>query len=203
MRRASRTHAESVQNARSIRSSAQETSGAFLAAGPDGGAVPLDPLLRRAVLATDGTVTKLIESLLERVVIEKLGQEPVAAPLAEWPDLAPGTAVLRRTVLIRGAGSRRIFLHAESLVVLERLDPVFREELAATDKPIGKLIREHRIESYRELLAERSEPAGARAPALGVDAGEPLIARTYRIHVGGRPAIQITERFLARDATGA
>jgi len=201
MRRASRTHAESVQNARSIHSSAPPTSGAFLASGPDGAAVPLDPLLRRAVLATDGTVTNLIESLLERVVIEKLGQEPVAAPLAEWPELAPGTAVLHRTVLIRGAESRRIFLHAESFVVLERLDPAFREELVATDKPIGKLIREHRIESYRELLAERSERAGLRAPALGVDAAEPLVARTYRIHLGGRPVIQITERFLARDAT--
>jgi chorismate-pyruvate lyase len=171
--------------------------------GRGGAAVPLDPVLRRAVLATDGTVTNLIESLLERVVIEKLGQEPVAAPVAEWPDLAPGTQVLRRTVLIRGAESRRIFLHAESLVVLERLAPALRAELAATDKPIGKLIREHRLESYREILASRNEPAGARAVALGVDAGEPLVARTYRIHLGGRPAIQITERFLARDASTA
>jgi chorismate-pyruvate lyase len=165
--------------------------------------VPLDSFLRRAVLATDGTVTNLIESFLEQVRIEKLGSEEVAAPLAAWPDLAPGTAVLRRTVLIRGAKSHRIFLHAESLLVLEYLDPVVRAELLATDKPIGKLIREHRIESYRELLGTTSEPAGPRAHVLGLDAAEPLIARTYRIHFGGRPAIQITERFLARDASEA
>jgi chorismate-pyruvate lyase len=188
-----------VQNARLIPHPPRVSS-----APPPRGArdsvVPLDPMLRRAVLATDGTVTNLIESLLERVVIEKLGEEPAAAPLAEWPDLAAGTAVLRRTVLIRGAVTRRIFLHAESLLVLECLDPLIREELCATDKPIGKLIREHKIESYRELLGSTSELAGPRAPVLGVDAAEQLVARTYRIHIGGRPAIQITERFLARDA---
>lgn len=202
MRRASRTHAETVQNARLIQHDPPATS-TPPPRGAGGSVVPLDPVLRRAVLATDGTVTNLIESLLERVVIEKLGAEPMVAPLAAWPELAAGTAVLHRTVLIRGAESRRIFLHAESLLVLECLDPVIREELLATDKPIGKLIREHKLESYRELLGSVSEPAGPRAPVLGVEATEPLIARTYRIHIGGRPAIQITERFLARDASEA
>jgi chorismate-pyruvate lyase len=202
MRRASRTHAETVQNARLIQHP-PPAAAAPPPRGAGGSVVPLDPLLRRAVLATDGTVTNLIESLLERVVIEKLGCEQLVAPLAAWPDLLAGTAVLHRTVLIRGAESRRIFLHAESLLVLECLDPAIREELLGTDKPIGKLIREYKLESYRELLGSAGEPAGLLAPVLGVDAAEPLIARTYRIHIGGRPAIQITERFLARDASEA
>lgn len=168
-------------------------------AAPGGAVVPLEPFLFQAVLATDGTVTNLIESFLERVRIEKLGEERAAAPVEEWPGLPVGTPVVRRTVLIRGVESGRIFIHAESLLVLDRLDPLLRRELCETDRPIGKLIREHRIESFRELLGSRSEPAGPRAAVLGCRAEDPLVARTYRIHFSGRPAIQITERFMSRD----
>jgi chorismate-pyruvate lyase len=151
------------------------------------------------VLATDGTVTNLIESFLEKVAIDKLAEEEIHAPVPEWSDLPKGTAILRRTVLVRGAESRRIFLHAESLLLLDRLDPELRRELLATAKPIGKLIREQRRESYRELLGIRAEAAAGRAAVLGCRPEDLLVARTYRIHFAGKPAIQITERFLAGD----
>jgi len=171
--------------------------------GPASGClVPLGAFLHQAILATDGTVTTLIESFREAVVIEKLAEETVVAPVPDWPDLPAGTALLRRTVLVRGAASHAIFLHAESLLVLDRLDPSLRRELLHTTKPIGKLIREQRRESYRELLGNRAEIAGERAEILGCAVADPLVARTYRIHFGGRPAIQITERFLAEVPAG-
>jgi hypothetical protein len=37
---------------------------------------------------------------------------------------------------------------------------------------------------------------------LGCNPEERLIARTYRIHFGGQPAIQITERFMGRAEDG-
>jgi len=168
-----------------------------------GALVPLGSFLHQAILATDGTVSTLIESFRERVEIEKLSEETVTAPVPEWPELPAGTALVRRTVLVRGAESRGIFLHAESLLVLDRLDPGLRGELLSTAKPIGKLIREQRRESYRELLGNRAEVAGERAAVLGCGPAEPLIARTYRIHFGGQPAIQITERFRAEVPTGS
>ncbi len=151
------------------------------------------------MLATDGTVTNLIESFLEKVEIDKLAEEEIRAPVPEWRELPKGTPILRRTVLVRGAESRRIFLHAESLLVLDRLDPALRRELLATAKPIGKLIREQRRESYRELLGIRAEAAAGRAAVLGCRPEDLLVARTYRIHFAGQAAIQITERFLAGD----
>ena len=196
MNRASRLQPAIVQDAIALPAS---RPGPPCPAAPGGAVVPLDPFLFRAVLATDGTVSNLIESFLEPVRIEKLGEERTSAPVAEWPDLPAGTPVVRRTVLIRGVESGRIFLHAESLLVLDRLDPALRRELSETDRPIGKLIRAHRIESFRELLGSRSEPAGPRAAVLGCRPADPLVARTYRIHFGGRPAIQITERFMSRD----
>ncbi len=187
MRRVPRPHPPATQNARPGR----------IAPGPGLGVARLNPFLRRAVLTTDGTVTNLIETFLEPVVVDKLAEERVAAPVPDWPELKPGTALIRRTVLIRGARTGQIFLHAESLLVLELLAPTIRRELLTTDKPIGKVIREHRLESYRDLLGSRSEEAGPRAHVLGVDPTAALVARTYRIHFNGRAAIQITERFLA------
>ena len=168
------------------------------AADPRAGAlVPLGSFLHQAILATDGTVSNLIESFRERVEIEKVAEEAVVAPVPEWPELPAGTALVRRTVLVRGADSHAIFLHAESLLVLDRLDASLKRELLHTQKPIGKLIREQRRESYRELLGNRAEAAGGRAEILGCAPGAALVARTYRIHFGGQAAIQITERFLA------
>jgi chorismate-pyruvate lyase len=174
-----------------------------IAPGSPGSVVPLGSFLRQAVLATDGTVSNLIETFLEPVMVEKVAEEDLVAPAPEWSDLPAGTPLRRRTVLVRGANTRRIFLHAESLLVLERLDPDLRRELTQTAKPIGKLIREQRRESYRELLGHRSEAAGPRAAILGCRPEDTLVARTYRIHFAGRPAIQITERFFAGESDEA
>lgn len=162
----------------------------------DSGRREFDAFLRRAIVATDGTVTNLIEEFVEPVVIVKLDERALDSRVpAEWPELAPGLDVVRREVLIRGAESGRVFLHAESLIVLDYLDDILRRELLETDKPIGKLIREYRRETYRELLGHRHQPAGRLAPHFGCEPGTALLVRVYRIHIGGRPAIQITERF--------
>lgn len=165
-----------------------------------GGRRPAAPLLgsflQRAILATDGTVTNLIEAFVEPVYIEKLDEQALAPGVSHgWPELAPDLHVVRREVLIRGRRSGRVFLHAESLIVLEHLDDILRRELLETDKPIGKLIREYRRESYRELLGQRREAAGPRAAYFDCAPEAAVVARVYRIHLGGRAAIQITERF--------
>jgi chorismate-pyruvate lyase len=155
MRRSSNLQRATVQNAaqRDRFAAADPSAGDRpTEIAPRGRVVRLDPFLHRALLATDGTVTNLIESFLERVMIEKLGEETGTAPISDWPGLPAGMPIVRRTVLIRGVESGHIFLHAESLLILERLEPSIRRDLFETEKPIGKLIREHRCESFRELL---------------------------------------------------
>jgi chorismate-pyruvate lyase len=164
----------------------------------------LDAFLTRAILATDGTVTNLIEEFCEPVGIEKLDERQLDGPVGDaWPDLDPGVHVVSREVVIRGRTSGRIYLHAESLVVLDHLDDILRRELLETDKPIGKLIREYRRETFRELLGHHVEPAGELAVHFECEPAAPLVTRIYRIHLGGRPAIQITERLPDYPAIGA
>jgi len=174
-------------------------------AEPDRDQAAVERFLQRAITVTDGTVTRLIEAFAEPVIIQKLReQELPRGPLDAWPDLPAGVRVVARDVLIRGRISGRVFLHAQSLVVLDHLDDVLRRELLETEKPIGKLIREHRRESFRELLGHTVESAGTLAPYFDCRPEDPLVARVYRICLGGRPAIQITERFPGTlDAPGA
>jgi chorismate-pyruvate lyase len=158
----------------------------------------LDAFVARAILATDGTVTNLLEEFCEPVGIEKLAERLLeVGTVDDWPELERGARVASREVVVRGQQSGRIYLHAESLIAVDRLDDVLRRELLESDKPIGKLICEYRRETYRELLGRWLEEAGDLARYFGCAKHEAVWARTYRIHLGGQPTIQITERFPA------
>ncbi|AGY59792.1 chorismate--pyruvate lyase family protein [Gloeobacter kilaueensis] len=146
----------------------------------------LAPVLR-LLLVTDGTVTELLEAyFLEAIVVRKLavGREDEDA--------------FAREVLLVGARSGQCYVHARSLIWPQRLDERLRRGLFETDRGIGQLLRENRIESYRELERCWREPAGARAGYFGVDAGVELLARRYRVHSRAAVIMQITERFSPR-----
>lgn len=163
---------------------------------PAGDAGPLTPF-QRILLATDGTVTHILEAYAgEPIEVVKLLQ---AFDTANEGDaalaVAPGDKVLRRRVLLRGRLGGQNLLFAEAVVVLDRVDPAVLDGLLETDKPIGVLLSEHRTETFREILSVGREPAGGRATHFGIDAGADVIFRTYRIVAGGRPVILITEKF--------
>jgi chorismate-pyruvate lyase len=153
----------------------------------------------RALLVNDGTVTRLVEaSVLEPVEVDGLDQQTVEVDDQGWLDLpATPAAVLRRRVAIRGRASGRLYVLAESLLVTSRLPKAFTTSLLDGPKGLGGLIDETRVETRRELLwfgyAKTPAWAGAATTQL------PLLTRTYRIIVGGRPAILITESFAMVD----
>jgi chorismate-pyruvate lyase len=154
---------------------------------------------QRMLLSTDGTVTRLLETYAgEPIEVVKLRQElDVAGPGDEPLCLAAGDSVLRRHVVLRGRRSRQNLLYAEAVVVPVRVDRGFLDALLATDVPIGALLAEHRMETFRENLVVARERAGRRGAHFGVDAGAELIYRTYRIVARGVPVILITEKFPA------
>jgi len=154
---------------------------------------------QRLLLATDGTVTHVLEAYAdEPVEVVKLLQS-FEAPTAADVDLLlpPAGDVLRRRVVLRGARTHDALLHAEAVVAVDRVDPGLVAALLETDKPLGVLLAERRTETFREIVAVRREPAGDRGPHLGVDAAAEVISRIYRIVAGGRPAIAVTETFPA------
>lgn len=154
-------------------------------------------LFQRILLTTDGNVTQLLEAYAgEPMEVVKLSQaqEHSSSEIAELA-VALHERVVKRRVLLQGSASKRGFLYAESTIAPDRLPAGVRRGLVFTRQPIGSLLSEHRVETFRELLGAAEEPAGALATYLAVEPTDTLIARTYRIACGGRPVMLITERF--------
>lgn len=152
---------------------------------------------QQILLGTDGTVTYILEAYAgEPIEVVKLSQLSDRSNAGD-AHLAVGDdeKVLRRRVLLRGGRSKHNLLYAEAVVVVERVEGPFLDGLLETDKPIGTLLAESRMETFREILAVGREPAAASAPHFGIDPAAELVVRTYRILASRRPIILITEKF--------
>jgi chorismate-pyruvate lyase len=173
-----------------------------VAAGLDLKALP--PALR-TLLTTDGTVTETLAALYgEEVGVRVLAQGFGGLEGGEAPELEAraGTPVLDRTIVLVGAESGRVYTAARSRILPEALPQGLKEGLLAGREPLGKLMLEHRLETFREVVACGRGPA-SRAPGLGASApaalqtgpDAPVAWRTYRVISGGRPVMSITEVF--------
>ncbi len=149
------------------------------------------------LLGTDGTVTHILEAYAgEPIEVVKLLQEYDAATDADGSlQVAGGVKVLRRRVLLRGRTSRRNLLYADVTVVPDRVEEALLAGLITTDKPVGVLLGENRMETFREILVADREPAGPCAPHFGIEPTAVVISRTYRIFARKEPIMLITERF--------
>ncbi|MBK1705959.1 4-hydroxybenzoate synthetase [Halochromatium glycolicum] len=148
----------------------------------------LPPFLR-ALLVTDGTVTKALEAYFwEPVVVDTLRQEfIVAADEIPWIAVKPQDQVLVREALLRGSDTGKHYAQAFSVIRTALIPSSFRERLINREIGIGVLIRDSGLESFREVMEVGVEPEpieGARA-----------LYRTYRIIIDGRPVILISETF--------
>ncbi|MGI9121091.1 MAG: chorismate--pyruvate lyase family protein [Acidimicrobiales bacterium] len=158
--------------------------------------------LQRVVLATDGTVGRILEEHAgERTQVVKLAQS--LGPLSvddRLLDAPASSTVLARTVLLEGMTSGTRFLFAESAVLADALDPDLLDRLISSDVPLGRLFCDHRLETFRELLTWGQEPAGSIGEHFGVEPEAVMMSRTYRIVAGGRPIVLIIEKFPVQGA---
>jgi len=161
----------------------------------------LDPFAR-ILATTDGTVTEILEAWAnDNVAVGRLSQreESLASPLSALEANARNL-VLRREVLLVGAQTRRPLLHAESMILVERLPATIQDGLRQGWAPIGKLLRTYRLETYREFLHLGRNAAGPLAAQFHLAPTDNLIERIYRIFAGGRPVMLIQEEFPERMA---
>jgi chorismate-pyruvate lyase len=154
----------------------------------------LPPFLR-ALLVTDGTVTKILAAYFwEPVEVRTLQQEFTAAERRiEWIHVDANDRVLIRRALLRGVDSARVFASAFSVIRTELIPATFRQRLIDREIGIGVLIRDSGLESYREVLEVGVEPART-GDDDSTSCGEQVF-RTYRIIIDQRPVILITESF--------
>jgi chorismate-pyruvate lyase len=171
---------------------------AFLAqfGGFDAGSLEL---LQRILLISDGTLTDTLEAAFrEPICLRKISHEihPARSPVDEL-DLPHGEMVMQRQILLCGSSSGRTYVYADSLLAVDRLPPRFREELLESNVPMGRLWSEHRLETWKELLAVARHPMGKLAQHFQTAADRDCLVRRYRVFSSGRPLMSITEHFPA------
>ena len=124
----------------------------------------LDPLYR-LLMTTDGTLTEMLEALsLETMYLVKLGQEiGYTSECVDALDLAPGESLLDRRILLQGEQTKKTYLYARTQLAMDRLEEPVREGLLRTNVPLGLLLKQNRMETFKELLQLRREPARSSA----------------------------------------
>ena len=156
--------------------------------------IPIDSLslLQRILLSTDGTVTDLIALYAgEAIHVKKVRQElQVGEPPAMLACRGP-VQMLKREILLSGA--QRNYLHADSQFIFQRFSPSIQSQLLETDRPIGLMWKQERLETYREIIHRATAQCPAIAPHFELPADAWFVSRTYLIHHGGAPLGAITE----------
>jgi chorismate-pyruvate lyase len=156
---------------------------------------PRASLLQDALLKTDGTVTDLLEVFSdEEIAIEKL-TAGLYTDECDRPQCGaePGSVV--RDVILRGkeSGTRYIFAHSHLFPSV--LPPAVQTRLSTTSDPIGKVLRDYRMESFRQIEQSARDDMPAIARILGHDEDDQMRWRRYSVISGGAVIMKITEVF--------
>ena len=86
---------------------------------------------------------------------------------------------------------------AESMIAIDFLPHSLRTNLIKTNRPIGEAIIDSRLENFKEATSVWMLVFPGWLMDLGCEkARSRIIARRYRIIVGGQPIMVITEYFL-------
>ncbi|BAW32173.1 MAG TPA: chorismate pyruvate-lyase family protein [Methanothermobacter sp.] len=155
---------------------------------------------QKILLATDGSITRILDVLFGKVKIRTLVQEFREAneKIADKLDIAIGEKINYRIVLI---GNKEPLIHAISYIPLARLDNDFKEDLIRADIPIGKILRKHNIESRREVeKIDIEEPTSELKKIFQTDSL--MLTRTYNIIHKDKILIRIKETFPITYFTG-
>ncbi|AJQ92876.1 chorismate--pyruvate lyase family protein [Gynuella sunshinyii] len=153
-------------------------------------------LIPRILLTANGTLTHILEScFLELIEVQKVMQGTELMPFNEsYLQVPEPENLLVRRILLRGEESRRHYIYAESFVFCDRVSESVRQQLTHTDTPIGKVLNQHGIESFKRFVDYRCEPAGKLGEYFGMQATDSLFSRTFLVFSEHRPIMVITEK---------
>ena len=155
--------------------------------------------LQRIVLTTDGTLTEILEAyLFEKIRVVKLSEGIVSVTQDIPPlEVQQGSEVIERKILLQGKISRKNFIYAESVLVTERLEEKFKDELLHSRTPLGRLWLEHKFETFKEIVDTAEETADILSTYFPIKPEDKILSRTYRVFSKNKPIIMITEKFPA------
>lgn len=148
------------------------------------------PTCLRVCCGTDGSVTFLLEIMTRKSVsVTTESQYTVKADrtTAALLGVAEGSEVNDRVV--RLSAGNTVFVQARSLSPLERMPETMREQLMRADIPIGRILRNHNLETRRDM--GELEILEGETTFDGI----PVLSRSYKIVHNNHVLMWINERF--------
>lgn len=150
---------------------------------------------QKILLATDGSVTTILDVLKGTVNINTLSQEfrPANTQISRELDIEKGELVNYRVVII---GTDEPLIHAISYIPLNRINNNFKEDIIRADIPIGRILKKHQVESRREIKSVDVEEPSADIQSI-FNTDSLMLTRTYNIIRQDQILIRIKETFPA------
>ncbi|HHY08710.1 MAG TPA: chorismate lyase [Corynebacteriales bacterium] len=148
---------------------------------------------QKILLATDGSVTTILDVLKGHVNIRTLVQEFREADkeVASLLGINEGDTINYRVVVIEG---KEPLIYAISIIPLDRLNNDFKEDLIRADIPIGRILRKHNIESRREIKSVSIDKSTPKMAEI-FKSDSPMLTRTYNIIHKNQILIWLMETF--------
>lgn len=156
------------------------------------------PAELRLLLVSEGPLAYALEAhQLGAIVADVEGHEEMRldADHARWLRAHPNDRAVSRRTALRASSTGRLIVHADSVLLLERLPPAFLEVLAAEPTGLGGAFARLELETRRELLWFGRTPLRGVRPGDQALAGDSGVSRSYRLIVEGTPVCFIEETF--------
>ncbi|MFQ5579266.1 MAG: chorismate--pyruvate lyase family protein [Nitrospiria bacterium] len=169
----------------------------------------------RLLLTSSGTVTKHLKALTLRSVdveIKRQGEILISDALSERIEIPKGEWGYERRVWLRSGrplapdadalerADRRIpqgtgLLSAVSTFPISRLKPELYQEMKSGKKPLGQIIEEKGLQTFRDRFEISHLPFPDTAEGLGLSQDTLFWARRYRINISDQASAYIREVF--------
>ncbi len=160
---------------------------------------------QRALIVTDGTVTRLIEAYTLAPVEVVLLHQAKHTLCSEhtWLELPAGSHIIAREVILQtpatGNYMPKTQAYASSLIVPQHLPKGILDGLESDPAGLGGILQNSGLETRRELLWCCCEITRDLPEAIAHLEGKPLLSRTYRVFANKKPIMLITEKFPLRE----
>lgn len=150
---------------------------------------------QKILLATDGSVTTILDVLKGRINVNTLIQEFQKSDEETAHELGinRGDTINYRTVVMSHVPKEPL-MHATSLTPIKKLDNNFKEDLLKADFPIGRILKKYNIESRREVTHIGAEMPNKELSTI-FKTDSMMLTRTYNIIYHDRILIRIKETF--------
>jgi chorismate-pyruvate lyase len=154
-------------------------------------------IIERILLRTDGSITILLEELLqEKLIANKIYEDFIESKRnIKEMGISKGDKYCQRTITLQGKTTGKNYLYASSIINKKKLNKQFYSTLINTEIPIGKVWDMFRFETYKTVIDWGEEPAKNLGQFFKIQKNSPLLYRTYCVYSQGNPVMMITEKF--------